>query len=103
MTFHSTVQLYTDDTVLDTHATSTQVAVEKLASALDRVIEWLDQSFLTLNVSKTKGMVFSKTKLHTPDVNICIKGGQIETVTEFKYIGVLFDSDLNFKKYIFRK
>ena len=94
------VQLYADDTVLYTHAKSAQLAAEKLASALDGVVEWLDQSCLTLNVSKTKGMFFSKTKLHTPGVNICIKGEQIETVTEFKYLGVTLDSHLNFKKHI---
>lgn len=26
------------------------------------MMEWLDQSCLTLNISKTKGMIFSKTK-----------------------------------------
>ena len=94
------IQLYADNTVLYTHATSAQLAAEKLASALGGVVEWLDQSFLTLNVSKTKGMFFSKTKLPTPDVNICIKNEQIEIVTEFKYLGVLLDSNLNFKKHI---
>ena len=94
------IQLYADNTVLYTHATSAQLAAEKLASALGGVVEWLDQSYLTLNVSKTKGMFFSKTKLPTPDVNICIKNEQIEIVTEFKYLGVLLDSNLNFKKHI---
>ena len=45
-------------------------------------------------------MFFSKTKLHTPDVNICIKGEQIEIVTELKYLGVLLDFNLNFKRHI---
>ena len=94
------MQLYADDTLLYTHASTAQLAAEKLASALDGVVEWLDQSCLTLNVSKTKGMFFSKTKLHIPDVNIYIKGEQIETFTEFKYLGVLLDSNLNFEKHI---
>ena len=94
------VQLYADDTVLYTHAKSAQQAATKLTNALVGVAEWLDQSCLTLNVSKTKGMFFAKTKLNIPDVNICIKGEQIETVTEFKYLGVLLDSNLRLKKNI---
>lgn len=94
------VQLYADDTVLYTHATSAQQAAIKLTNALVGVAEWLDQSCLTLNIGKTKGMFFSKTKLNILDVNICFKGEQIETVTEFKYLGVLLDSNLTFKKHI---
>lgn len=94
------VQLYADDTVLYTYAKSAQQAATKLSNALVGVAEWLDQSCLTLNIGKTKGMFFSKTKLNIPDVNICIKGEQIETVTEFKYLGVLLNSNLSFKKHI---
>ena len=57
----------------------------KLTSALDGVVEWLDQSCLTLDVSKTKGMYFSKTKLNIPDVNVFIKGEQIETVIKISW------------------
>ena len=92
------IQLYADDTVLYTRAKLAQLEAEKLASALNGVVEWLDQSCFTVNVSKTKGMFSSKTKLHTPDINICIKGEQIET--EFKYLGVLLDLNLNLKKHI---
>lgn len=55
------VQLYADDTVLYTHATTAQLAAGRLTKAMEGVTEWLDQSCLTLNVSKTKGMFFTKT------------------------------------------
>lgn len=93
------VQMYADDTVVYTHAKTAELAAAKLTAALDRIQHWLDQSCLSLNVSKTKGMFFSKTKVQ-PMVDILIKGERIDIVTNFKYLGVTLDSNLNFKKHV---
>lgn len=45
-------------------------------------------------------MFFSKTKLDTFKPNIYIKDKQIETVIEFKYLGVFWDLNLSYKKHI---
>ncbi len=55
------LQMYADDTVLYTHAKTAELAAKKLTAAMERITEWLDQSCLSLNISKTKGMFFSKT------------------------------------------
>lgn len=56
------LQLFADDTVLNTHAKNTQRAAEKLTHAMQGVADCLEKSCLTLNISKTKGMFFCKTK-----------------------------------------
>ena len=55
------LQMYADDTVVYTHAKTAELAAAKLTIALERITHWLDQSCLSLNVNKTKGMFFSKT------------------------------------------
>ncbi len=60
---------------------------------------WLDASFLTLNTKKTKSICFSIRKLPaTESLNIRIKDEIIEQ--EEKYIGMILDSQLNFKSHV---
>jgi len=44
----------------------------KLTYAIQGV-EWLEQSCLTLNISQTKGIFFSKNKMQTQTAHILIK------------------------------
>ena len=53
-----------------------------------------------VNVSKTVAMFSAKTnKSYTePDVFIC--GQRIQTVNEYKYRGIILDSNLTFKRHV---
>lgn len=94
------LQMYADDTVVYTHAKTAELAAAKLTIALERITHWLDQSCLSLNVNKTKGMFFSKTMVQPPNTDILIKGEKIDIITDFKYLGVTLDPNLNFKKHV---
>ncbi len=94
------VQMYADDTVIFTHARTTELAAEKLSVAMERITQWLEQSCLTLNTGKTKGMFFSKMKACSSNADIFINGEKIEIVTEFNYLGLTLDSNLSFKKHV---
>ncbi len=45
-------------------------------------------------------MFFSKTMVQPADVEILIKGERTDIVTEFKYLGVILDPNINFKKHV---
>lgn len=45
---------------------------------------------LTVNVAKTKVMVFEKHPTESP--NFSYDGQDVETVTQFKYLGLAFDA-----------
>lgn len=47
------VIMYADDTVLFTHARTKELAASKLSSTMVKVSDWLNESCLSLNVSKT--------------------------------------------------
>ncbi len=92
--------MYADDTVVYTYAKTKEQAAIKLTAALNKVSDWLCHSCLSLNMSKTVGMYFSIKKADERCPDILVKGEVINIVEHFKYLGMIMDSNLNFKKHI---
>ena len=93
-----TAQMYADHTVLYAPARTPGAAAEVLTKEMEGVSQWLKDNHLTLDIKKTVSMCFSirgKAKC-------TIKIGQeaIEEVDEFKFLGIILDSQLNFKKHV---
>ena len=68
---------------------------------LAKINEWLEINKLSLNVTKTKFMVFHRQHKHRaikPPVPK-IKNKNIEKVEQFKFLGLTLDSNLNWKKH----
>ncbi|XP_074661598.1 uncharacterized protein LOC141914230 [Tubulanus polymorphus] len=85
------VLLYADDTILLADSASA------LQKNLDMLVAYCKRWKLVINISKTKAIVFEKRKsIRQPVFNI--DGVLIETVSEFKYLGVLFNYTGNFAK-----
>ena len=96
------VSLYADDTALYTTA-DTQIEIKlNLQIELTIVCEWLRANKLTLNVNKTKYVIFgSKNKITTiPDLNIKVGNDKIERVSSMKYLGVILDEHLTFDEHV---
>ncbi len=96
------VNLYADDMTLYYGATSQIDLMLTLRLELTVVSEWFKANKLTLNVAKTKLVVFgSRHKLaNAPNLNLTINNEKIEQVTEFKYWGVFLDDKLTFDKHV---
>ena len=69
---------------------------------LSTVSEWLRANKLTVNVNKTKYVVFGSRHMlqDKPDLNLKISGQKIERVSVMKYLGVLLDDTLTFEDHI---
>ena len=68
---------------------------------LDKIVIWLACNKLTINIKKTKFMVFQppkKPSVHNPiiKINEC----SLEKVKDIKFLGVMVDDKLNWKKHI---
>ncbi len=99
----SRVSLYADDTALYTSAQTQIELVLNLRVELSTVDEWLKANRLTLNVKKTKYVIFgTRNKLEhvTRDLNLEIGSEQIERVSHMKYLGVILDDKLTFDEHI---
>ena len=93
-------QMYADDVVLYVHAESQKQAARKLTDTMDLVSKWIVKSCLHLNVKKTVCMFFTKRPDYDAKAEVFIQGQKIEVVHEFKYLGIIIDSQLSFKKHV---
>jgi hypothetical protein len=72
--------------------------------ALDAATEWAEEIGLSFSITKTKAMIFSRRKTETtlPEP-LQMSGIDIEVVEQFKYLGILMDSRLDWKAHISHK
>jgi hypothetical protein len=75
--------------------------LESLQIVLDELVIWLESQDLIINVKKTKYMIFSKPNDRTPPDSVALycNTEDVERVDCFKYLGVMVDEHLNFKKH----
>lgn len=84
--------LYADDIVI---FANTQ---EQLQNSLDLLLEYCNRWKLTINIGKTKVMVFRKGGVLPRDLAFYYNGVALEIVKEFKYLGIVFTSGGSFSE-----
>ena len=64
-------------------------------------MDWFTSNELIVNTNKTKFMIFNRNK-SMPSVlpPVCITDSPIERVYSFKFLGVVLEPDLKFKKHV---
>ena len=99
---HSSISMYADDSVIYYSGSEVSNIRENLQEDLNRVEQWLVNSKLILNQSKTKGLLFGTRQLlqTTPDFVLQIQSKDIERVTKFTYLGTMLDEQLHWKEHI---
>ena len=75
-----------------------------LLSSFDRlhvckVNTWLKVNKLSLNVEKTKCMLFHKRRQLNP-IQFSINGRDIDVVSHFNYLGIILDENISWKKHV---
>ena len=104
---------YADDTALIIHGKDWPDTFTKAEVALSVVINWLNTNLLTLNISKTKFVPFTPGILSQPPCSFKVRAHTC-TLTDFsscncpplertdhiKYLGVIIDNFLKWKKHI---
>ena len=93
------VKLFADDTFLCYENKSFDALESEVNNELSKVYAWLASNRLTLNISKSKYMIISKRR-NPPNLNICLNGNSMQSCDTYKYLGVHFDKDLNWKHHI---
>lgn len=85
------IPLYADDMIL--------IAPDKISLKwkLNKTAEFLDNNQLTLNLDKTKVVVFRKSGRIWKDDTFYWNRCRIEVVKHYVYFGICFDSSLTFK------
>ena len=85
---------YADDTAIEDHI-KTQSDLENYESEISLFVDWCDHHHLQLNVRKTKEIIFDFRKgSNSKEHQIDIKNEKVEIVSNYKYLGVVFDEKL---------
>ena len=96
--------LYADDTTLNATVESFgETAADILISIrneLQKICKWLDLNKLRLNVAKSKFMLFHMPQKIIPQLHFYLNGSPIDYVTEFNFLGLTLDCNLNFKSHL---
>ena len=93
--------LYADDTVLyKTGELGTSTI--NMQSDLCEFKKWTDRNQLTMNVKKTKYVIFGLKSNTRKVVNhlLFINDNKLERVTSYKYLGLTLDMNLNYNKHL---
>ena len=94
--------LYADYTALIARGSSTEEIEMKLNHDLHIAKRWLDANKLSLNIAKTKVMLFShprNMKLSNQLLQIPTDDNPIEQVSNLKYLGLILDNHLSFTEH----
>ena len=94
--------LYADDTSLISKSIdfNKQLDIEKLNTELNNILSWLSINKLSLNVTKTKYMIFTpKNKiLNLP--HITNNNEPIQNVSDFSFLGILLNEHMSWQNHI---
>ena len=93
---------YADDTTLSGLLSGkfTDNDIQHINSELDNISNWLKINKLSLNVQKTKMMIFHEyqRKVKTPKLKIC--ESEITCVDSFDFLGITIDKHLTWKSHV---
>ena len=94
------IKLFADDTFLCTQNNGLKVLETEVNSELKKVHEWLASNKLTLNISKSKFMIFSNKKKNCHTISVNFDGKPLKRCTSYKYLGIIIDDKLKWNEHI---
>ena len=72
-----------------------------LEAEINKELEpWLKVNKLSLNVGKTKIMIFHRKRRHMPELKVLIDGCNIECVSSFNFLGIMSDQGLSWNNHV---
>ena len=91
--------IFADDTNIFYSGDNLNQLQEDINTEMNKLKLWFDRNRLSLNVKKTKFMLFDNSKTNT-QIKVKIDGVEIERVEEIKFLGVTIDEKINWKSHI---
>ena len=90
--------LFAEDTNIFLQDQNLECLELKLNEELDKLNQWLQLNRLSLNIDKTNFVIFHPPQRKIPSFNLKISGTPVEQKTCVKYLGLIIDCHLNWKK-----
>lgn len=98
----SEMLMYADDTAVIFTADTEDELQDKLNIELAKISNWFSTNKLTINTKKTKYMIFHSPRklVNYSIIKPIINDNALQQTSSFKYLGIIFDSNLNWKNQI---
>ena len=93
------IKLFADDTVLCAQNEDLLALEDEVNNELDKVFSWMASNQLTLNIKKSQFMLVTN-KRNVGTLKIKINDIPLVQCDSYKYLGIHFDSKLNWKTHI---
>ena len=91
--------LFADDTTLYFSHYDSNTLSNIINDDLNKLKNWLDANYLTLNINKSYFIIFS-LRIVPNDLLISIQNTPLERKSEGKFLGIIIDEKLNFRSHI---
>ena len=99
--YYNKLILFADDTNVFLSHKDPDCLVNQLNTELNKLSIWFKVNKLSLNLKKTKFMVFKPRQKRTShNIQLLINGQQIDQAKETVFLGVVIDENLNWKSEI---
>ena len=90
------LRLFADDTNAFLEDDDIRTLISRVNTELEKLTIWIKTNKLSLNVKKSKFMIFSRTKKQINNApSVILVGSLLEHSEFFKYLGVLLDKNLS--------
>ena len=73
---------------------------KEMNAELHKVSMWVKKNKLSLNLDKTKLMIFHRQQKRVKKINIIISGTNIECVQYFNFIGIILSKNLSWTNHV---
>uniref|UniRef100_A0A8C6WF21 Reverse transcriptase domain-containing protein n=1 Tax=Neogobius melanostomus TaxID=47308 RepID=A0A8C6WF21_9GOBI len=88
--------LFADDTTILCSSKDLQLLISEVTTELHKLKEWFNRNKLSLNILKTKMILFGKRNSKV-QIKINIENTQIEQVKEYTFLGVIFNHEVSWR------
>jgi len=96
--------IYADDTTLfttlSTFVKPNSSINDEISQEFNKITDWLKLNKLSLNISKTKLMMFTTPQRKVTPLAIKVENNLIENVDSFNFLGIILDKNLNWNAHI---
>ena len=91
--------LYADDMLIMSHRVNVEVMLQNLQGKMNTINEWCLLNKLTINEAKTKYMIIGNASVE-PIRKTRLNDKTLEKVTQYEYLGIIFEHKLKMDKQI---
>lgn len=100
VTNHKCILFADDVSVVVPFRDNFEVYESDINNTIDKIVTWLNDNNLTVNINKTKYIQFGTNRQTKLELNIQYNGINIQEVTNTKFLGIIIDDNCDWKLHI---